>query len=89
MIKGNIVFSKPSCPYCVKAKDLLKKVGVAFEEKILGTDITPDQLFEQFDSLSIPRPRSAPQIFLNGNYVGGYDQLVTYVEEHGMEGPKC
>jgi len=84
----NTIYSKPSCPYCVKAKDLLKKVGAEYEEKILGQDISADELFERFDKEGIPRPRSAPQIWMNGKYVGGYEQLVDYVESHGMEGPK-
>ena len=81
-----IVFSKPSCPNCVKAKKMLDDRGVVYETKELGVDINPDELFEHFDSLELPRPRTAPQIFLNGTYIGGYDDLVKYVEETGFNG---
>ena len=81
-----IVFSKPSCPNCVKAKKLLDDRGVVYETKELGVDITPDELFEHFDNLGLDRPRTAPQIFLAGEYIGGYDQLAKYIEETGFNG---
>ena len=75
------IYSKPSCPNCVQAKSLLEQKGFKYEELILGKDITPDQLFEEFDNLGLDRPRSAPQIFVHQKYVGGYDQLIKYFEE--------
>jgi glutaredoxin len=81
-----IVFSKPSCPNCVKAKKLLDDRGVAYETRELGVDISADELFEHFDNLGLDRPRTAPQIFLNGDYIGGYDQLAKYIEETGFNG---
>ena len=82
----SVVYSKPSCPYCVKAKALLTNHNIEFEEKILGSDITSTELFEMFDAKELPRPRTAPQIFLGGTYIGGYDQLVAYIEETGYNG---
>jgi len=65
-----IVWSKMQCPYCDMAKSLLKNKGIAFEERMIGADWTREQLLEE-----IPQARTVPQIILNGEYIGGYDQL--------------
>ena len=81
-----IVYSKPSCPSCDSAKRTLSNLGVEFETKTLGVDVTPDELFEVFDKMSLPRPRSAPQIFINDKHVGGYEALLDYIETTGFNG---
>jgi len=52
------------------AKTLLKNKGIEFEERMIGVDWTREQLLE-----AIPQARTVPQIILNGEYIGGYDQL--------------
>jgi glutaredoxin 3 len=44
-----------------------------FEERMIGVNWTREQLLE-----SIPQARTVPQIILNGEYIGGYDQLKTH-----------
>ena len=66
----NIVYSKPLCPYCDMAKALLKQKSIVFEEKIVGVDLTREQLLE-----AVPNAKTVPQIFLNGELIGGYEQL--------------
>jgi len=83
-----VVYSKPMCPYCDKAKHLLKNLNIEYEAIQVGTDITVQQLTEEFEANGLPQPRSVPQIILNGKYIGGYQELAKYVEETGMEGPK-
>ena len=70
-----VVWSKPLCPYCVSAKQLLKQKGYEIEERIVGSGFTKEQLLE-----SVPNARTVPQIFLDGEYVGGYDDLVKHFE---------
>ena len=42
-----IIYSKPNCTYCVKAKNLVKTLGFEYEEKMFGKDFTsPEELFE-------------------------------------------
>jgi glutaredoxin 3 len=65
------LYTKDYCPYCVKAKGLLKRKGVAFEE----IDITHDEaLVKEMMEKSGGR-KTVPQIFINGNSVGGCDDL--------------
>ena len=70
------VYSKNNCPFCVKAKYLLDQKGIAFEERMIGVEWTREQLLE-----SIPQARTVPQIILNGEYIGGYDQLRAYFNQ--------
>ena len=65
------IFTKFLCPYCTRAKSLLKSKGVAFEE----TDITMGGA-SRADMLARSNGRSTvPQIFINGEHVGGSDEL--------------
>jgi glutaredoxin 3 len=67
-----IVWSKNNCPYCEQAKSLLKLKGIQYEERNINTsDWTKEQLL-----LAVPTARSVPQIFLDDEYVGGYQELV-------------
>ena len=66
-----IVWSKDFCPYCIKAKDALKKAGVSYEERIVGGGWTREQLLED-----VPNARSVPQIFIDGKHIGGYNELM-------------
>ena len=67
------IFSKPACPYCVKAKSLCEQQGYKFEYKMLDEDFTREELFEQF-----PGARTFPQIKVEGENIGGYDQLYAW-----------
>ena len=64
------VWSKYNCPYCDQAKALLTSKGISFEEKKIGDGYTREELLE-----AVPTARTVPQIFLDEEYVGGYDQL--------------
>lgn len=65
-----IVWSKNQCPFCDQAKGLLKMKGIEFEERNVSTDWTKEQLLE-----AIPTARTVPQIVLDGELVGGFNEL--------------
>ena len=65
-----IVWSKDQCPYCDQAKNVLKMKGIEFEERNVSKDWTREQLLE-----AVPTARSVPQIFLDEEYVGGFQEL--------------
>jgi len=75
------VYTKDLCGYCDAAKSLLKKMNVRFEEARIGTDITREELLE-----IAPHARTAPQIVINNKVIGGYDDLVNYIENTGWNG---
>ena len=65
-----IVWSKDNCPYCVQAKALLNQKNIQFEERKIGDGWTKEQLLE-----AGPNARTVPQIFLDGELVGGFTEL--------------
>ena len=70
MIKIDIYTSR-TCPYCIRAKALLKSKGVSFTE--FEVDGNPELIAE-----SVKRSdgmRTVPQIFIENYHVGGYDDL--------------
>lgn len=72
-----IVWSKDSCPYCVQAKALLTQKGITYEERnIMHGTWTKEQLLE-----AVPTARTLPQIFLDGELVGGFNELRTKLKE--------
>lgn len=68
-----IVWSKYQCPYCDQAKALLKQNGFEFEERKIGDGWTKEDLLE-----SVPNARTVPQIFIDGNLIGGFQELKKY-----------
>jgi len=71
-----IVWSKYHCPYCDQAKTLLAVNGYEIEERKIGDGFTKEELLE-----SVPTARSVPQIFVNDEYIGGYTDLVKFLNE--------
>ena len=65
-----VVWSKYHCPFCDQAKALLTQRGIQFEEKKIGNGYTREDLLE-----AVPTARTVPQIFLDGELVGGFTEL--------------
>jgi glutaredoxin len=71
-----IVWSKYHCSYCDQAKALLESKGIPFEERKIGDGFTKEELLE-----AVPTARAVPQIFLDGEYVGGFPELKAKLTE--------
>jgi glutaredoxin 3 len=70
------IYTTPICPYCVRAKALLKKKGAAYQE--IDVFMDPDAR-DEMEAVSQGR-RTVPQIFIGEKHVGGCDDL--YALEH-------
>lgn len=82
-----VIYTKPNCPWCVKAKELMKKLHLEYSEKILDVDYTRDELRELVNGsapVSITPPLTVPQIFVYNKRVGGYEDFVEYCDNHGL-----
>lgn len=66
------VYSTAVCPYCVAAKNLLKAKGLAWDEIRVDADLAQREAMLARSG----GHRTVPQIFVNDQFVGGYDELV-------------
>ncbi|HHH89122.1 MAG TPA: glutathione peroxidase, partial [Aliiroseovarius sp.] len=69
------IFTKPGCPFCAGAKELLKEKGMAYEEIVLGKDAGLASL------RAISGRETVPQVFIGGRHIGGSEELALYLEE--------
>lgn len=76
------IYTTPICPYCVRAKSLLKKKGAAFEE----VDVFMDSAARQEMEAKSNGRRTVPQIFIGNQHVGGCDELYS-LEQDGKLDP--
>ena len=65
-----IVWTNLGCHFCDMTKTLLKQKEIEYEERSLAKEWKVQDLLE-----AVPNARSVPQIFLNDEYIGGYEEL--------------
>ena len=70
------IYTKSNCPNCVAAKQLLKSKWLEYEEKDMDM---PQNAFEFF--ATFPDIRQMPQIFIDGQRIGGLEGLKTYMPQ--------
>jgi glutaredoxin 3 len=75
------MYTTPICPYCVRAKALLKKKGAEIQEVDVFMDMAAR---EEMENLS-GGARSVPQIFIGDTYVGGCDELYALEKEGKLD----
>jgi glutaredoxin 3 len=64
------IYTTPWCGYCARAKGLLEKKGVAYEEM----DVMEDGP-KRTEMRTRSKRSTVPQIFINGQHIGGSDEL--------------
>jgi glutathione-dependent peroxiredoxin len=67
------LFTKVGCPFCARAKSMLKDKGLDYEEIVLGRDATLRSLRAVTGSTTVP------QVFIDGQLIGGSEALATYL----------
>lgn len=83
-----LIYTKPSCPYCVKAKALLKEKNIPITESVVGADVSKADIQKIVDDMGVKTEiRTVPQIFLVNiatdsiEYIGGFTELDKYFKE--------
>jgi len=66
-----VMYTTAVCPYCIRAEQLLKKKGISEIEKI-RVDLEPELRIAMMEKTG---RRTVPQIYINGEHIGGYDEL--------------
>ena len=77
-----VIYSKNNCQFCTKAKQLVSKLGLEYEEKSLEKDFGSDpvKLIEDIGK----QVRTMPQVKIDDKLVGGYNQLIEYLADKGL-----
>jgi glutaredoxin 3 len=75
------VYTTDYCPFCTRAKALLNRKGVEFEE----IDVTDDDDLREKMVKRAGGRRTVPEIFINGRIVGGYDELRALEDEGKLD----
>jgi glutaredoxin 3 len=70
------VYGKPDCTWCTAAKTLLDLKNIPYNYYSVGEDVGIDYIIENFSGV-----RTVPIIQVNGTHIGGYDDLVKYLED--------
>jgi len=68
------IYTTNSCTYCVKAKNLLDQKNLNYEE----INVESKELREKMKYKTGGR-YTVPQIFIDNNYIGGYEDLYLYM----------
>ncbi|EGR5062219.1 glutaredoxin [Vibrio cholerae] len=83
-LQGNIVFGKATCPYCVKAKQLLDTAGIdyRYHDVVKESAALYRMIPEVKAIIGEKTPVTVPQIWLNGQYIGGCDALEKWLQDN-------
>jgi glutaredoxin 3 len=65
-----VIYTKETCPYCVYAKQLLDNKKVSYSEIRVDLDLAKREEMERLSGR-----RTVPQIFINDQSIGGFDDL--------------
>ncbi len=75
-----VIYTTRWCPFCVRAKALLDKKGVQYEEvPVDGDPVARQQMTDRAGATSVP------QIWINEQHIGGCDQLVGLERSGGLD----
>jgi glutaredoxin 3 len=75
------IYTKPYCPYCIRAVDLLEKKGVAFTEIEAAFDPEKRQEMIQRSNGGM----TFPQIFIGEQHIGGCDDMMALEREGKLD----
>lgn len=71
--KAVALFTKIGCPFCARAKEMLKQHDLDYEEIVVGRDATMRSLKAMSGAATVP------QVFVDGNLIGGSEALASYL----------
>ena len=89
-VSGNVIFGKTTCPHCVRAKDYLKtaKIDYTYSDVVKEPRALYEMLGRVKPIVGPKTPITVPQIWIDGKYVGGADQLAKIVNNDVEPNPE-
>lgn len=74
------IYSNISCAQCDAAKQLLKSRNIPYYDLLIGRDVTREEVVRQF-----PNVRQVPIVLIDGAFIGGANELRTYLSTLGED----
>lgn len=68
------IYTKPECPYCSQAKSLLDEKNEYYEERVIGKDVTRDEVIARY-----PSQKLLPIVVIDGTLIGSWTELLDYM----------
>ena len=80
-IEGTHIFGKEGCPYCVEAKAAMDAAGIPYTyHDVVKNPGAMYEMIQRVKPIIGPKtPVTVPQIWIEGDYIGGYDQLAELI----------
>lgn len=80
-LKGNIVYGKATCPHCVRAKEVLADAGIEYRyyDVVVDSSALYRMIPEVKAIIGEKTPVTVPQIWIDGKYIGGADNLEAWL----------
>lgn len=76
-----VMYTKAHCPYCTMAKQLFAARKIAFDEIRIDLDES-----KRDEMIRLSNRRTVPQIFINNQSIGGYDDLAALAKSGKLDG---
>lgn len=76
-MKEVIIWSRLGCSACRNAKMFFINKNISYEERVIG-----DNWSQEDFNKAVPNAKTVPQIFIDGNHIGGWADLVKYTTEN-------
>lgn len=78
-----VIFGRPGCPYCVRAKDLAEKLSNERDDfQYQYVDIRAEGITKEDLQQKAGKPvETVPQIFVDQQHIGGYTDFAAWVKE--------
>ena len=73
--KSVLLFTRPGCPFCAKAKKMLKEHDIDYEEVVVGEHISTSAVMAASGKTSVP------QVFIEGQLIGGSEELQNFLQK--------
>ena len=78
-----MVLPDHTCPFGVRAKELLEEAGYEVDDRVLGTREEVDEFEEEHDV------ETTPQVFIDGKHLGGADELEQWLAKNAPKRPEA
>ncbi len=77
-----VIFGRPGCPFCVRAKDLAEKLEAKGQATYRYVDIHAEGITKADLEKTVGKPvETVPQIFVDKAHIGGFTELDRYINE--------